>query len=218
MSNVIMGITISPAEDADMHRLFTITSLAFKDNEPFWDAMYPDHNTTSGREKGGARFVKAKNSDPNTTFVKAVDDSTGEIAGFAKWNIFKNFIPKPGKAEGDYWQTDEEKEYCQHLMNVFTEDRIAFLESRQGNAVNLDILVIDPKFQRMGIGGKLVEWGTGKADGLSFDACVESSVFGKGLYEKHGFVFEKDVTMRLPERWEARPRSRYAWLVRPKKV
>ena len=100
-----MGITVVPAEDKDMVRLFTITSLAFKDNEPFWDAMYHDHHTDEGRRKGGARFVKAKHSDPNTTFVKAVDDSTGEIAGFAKWNVFKNFIPKAGRTEGDYWQT-----------------------------------------------------------------------------------------------------------------
>ena len=213
-----MGITVTPAEDQDMVRLFTITSLAFKDNEPFWDAMYPNHSTEQGRRTGGARFLQAKNSDPNTTFVKAVNDSTGEIAGFAKWNVFKDFVPKAGKAEGDYWANDEEKQYCQHLMTVFIEDRTSFVQSKNGNAVNLDILVIDPKFQRMGIGGKLVAWGTDRADELGFDACVVSSVFGKGLYEKNGFVFQKDVTMRLPEQWEERPKSRYAWLVRPKKV
>ena len=81
-----------------------------------------------------------------------------------------------------------------------------------------DILSIDPAHQRKKVGDALVKWGLKKADELGLPAVVESSVFGKGLYEKNGFVFEKDVTMRLPEQWKGRPKSRYAWLVRPKNV
>jgi hypothetical protein len=64
----------------------------------------------------------------------------------------------------------------------------------------------------------LVQWGIDKADELGFDAIVESSVFGKGLYEKNGFEFRKNVTLPLPDKWADRPKSSYAWLVRPKKV
>lgn len=213
-----MSFILAPAEDADMPRLFEITSLAFKHNEPFWDAMYPHHDTPSGRQQGGARFVKAKHADPNTLYLKAVDASSGEIAGFAKWNVFRNRFQPPARAEGDFWDSPDDKEYCQHLMTEFNRDRIAYLKSTEGNAVNLDICVIDPKYQRMGIGGLLVSWGVEKADELGFDAIVESSVFGKGLYEKHGFVFQKDVTLPLPEQWAMKPKSQYAWLVRPKRL
>lgn len=213
-----MGFTLAPAEDADMPRLFEITSLAFLHNEPFWDAMYPHHDSAEGRRLGGERFVKAKHADPNTLYLKAVDEATGEIAGFAKWNVFQNRIPGPAKAEGDFWDSEEEKAYCQHLMTEFNIDRTTFLKAAGGNAVNLDICVIDPKYQRMGIGGLLVGWGIDKADELGYDAIVESSVYGKSLYEKNGFVFQKDVTLPLPAQWASRPKSSYAWLVRPKRL
>lgn len=213
-----MGIQTLPAEDADMQRLFTITSLAFKDNEPFWDAMYPHHTTEAGRRIGGERFLKAKKADPNTHYIKAVDDSMGEIAGFAKWNVFQDRLPASAKAEGPYWESENDREYAQHLMNEFSRDRTKFVESRDGNAVNLDILVIDPKYQRMGIGGKLVAWGVERADELGFDAVIESSVFGRGLYAKNGFVWQKNVEMELPEKWKGRAPSRYAWMVREKKA
>lgn len=213
-----MAFLLAPATETDMPRLFEITSLAFKHNEPFWDAMYPRHETPLGRQMGGERFVNAQRADPNTIYLKAVHASTGEIAGFAKWNVFHNRFPAPAKAEGDYWDSPEEKAYCQHLMTEFNRDRVAYLKSTNGNAVNLDICVIDPKYQRMGVGGLLVEWGVAKADELGFDAIVESSVYGKGLYEKHGFVWQKNVTLPLPEQWKGRPESSYAWLVRPKVV
>jgi GNAT superfamily N-acetyltransferase len=213
-----MNFITLPAEDADMARLFEITSLAFGKNEPFWDAMYPRHETPEGRRIGGERFIQAKHADPNTLYLKAVDENTGDIAGFAKWNVFRNRFPAPAKAEGDFWDNDEEKAYTQHLMTEFNRDRMAHLKLTSGNAVNLDICVIDPKYQRMGIGGLLVQWGINKADELGFDAIVESSVFGKGLYEKNGFEFRKNVTLPLPDKWADRPKSSYAWLVRPKKA
>lgn len=120
-------------------------------------------------------------------------------------------------AEGDYWPNEEEREYAQHLIDEFNKDRTAYVEAANGNAVNLDILAIDPAFQRRGIGGKLVAWGIDKADELGFETIVESSVFGRGLYEKNGFVFQKDVTLPQPQKWADRPKCRYAWLVRPRK-
>jgi hypothetical protein len=103
-------------------------------------------------------------------------------------------------------------------MTEFTRDHLAHLKSTNGDAVNLDICVIDPKYQRMGIVDLLVSWGINKADELGFDAIVESSVFGKRLYEKNGFIFQKNVTLFLPEKWAGRPKSAYAWLVRPKRL
>lgn len=43
---------------------------------------------------------------------------------------------------------------------------------------------------------------------------VESSVFGRGLYEKNGFVFQKDVKVTGPNGENG---GSIAWLIRPKK-
>lgn len=39
----------------------------------------------------------------------------------------------------------------------------------------------------------MVGWGIRKTDELGFDAIVESGFLGPGLYEKHGFAWQKDV-------------------------
>ena len=62
-----------------------------------------------------------------------------------------------------------------------------------------------------------MKWGTEKADAMGNEAVVESSVFGRGLYEKHGFVWVKDVVIEPPERFADRKRQEHAWLERPKK-
>ncbi|CDU25902.1 uncharacterized protein SPSC_06073 [Sporisorium scitamineum] len=51
----------------------------------------------------------------------------------------------------------------------------------------LKLLVVDPGFQRKGLGTMLVRWGTRKADKEGVDAWLESSPMGKGAYLKAGF-------------------------------
>lgn len=217
-----MSIKVLPAEDADMRRIFSIASDAFNVNEPLWDAMYPSHPESSGRDAGGERFLKIKNSDPNTTFIKAVDTSSGEIVGFAKWNVYaNNTFPDSSSIKGHesiYWaERPDEEPFSRHCMEVFVVDRNAAIKASGGNLVSLDILTVDSNHQRRGVGQAMVEWGTQKADALGVEAVVESSAFGKGLYEKNGFDFVKDVELEMPEQWKDRPKMRTAWMVRPAK-
>jgi len=182
-----------------------------------------------------------KNTDQHTTFLyvesrcptaifvtyfgvcrKAVDEASGEIMGMGKWNIYNNSLPDLDtiKPLGDYWDNDEEKMFATSMTQIFLQERNAAIKRSNGNLVSLDILAIDPKYQRKGAGDALVKWGTRKADELGLEAVVESSVFGKGLYEKNGFVFVKDVVTRPPEgeeRWKGRTAGQFAWLIRPKK-
>ena len=216
-----MPIHVLPAETAeDITRIFEICSLAFARNEPFWDLLYPSHWTPAGRTEGATRMLELHKTDPHCTFLKAVDTSTNTIVGMAKWQVYDNELPA-GFDSGeeipvaDYWP-EEEKSYVRHMLGEFVKDRHEKLRETRGNLVSLDILTIDPAWQRRGVGDALVKWGTGKADQMGVEACVESSVYGKGLYQKNGYVFLKDVTMAVPEQWEGRDKSRYAWLVRPK--
>ena len=215
-----MDLQLQEATDADMYRIFEICSLAFDRNEPFWDACWPQHWTPSGRQQGAERFTYIKNTDPNTTYVKAFDPSSGKLWGMAKWNIYDNHIPdfdKPDGDQGDYWDNTDDKEFSEALSKEFFKDRNAAITRTGGNLVSLDILAVDPNYQRKGVGSLLVQWGTEKADVMGNEAIVESSVFGRGLYEKHGFVWVKDVVIEPPERFAGRKRQEHAWLERPKK-
>jgi hypothetical protein len=65
----------------------------------------------------------------------------------------------------------------------------------------------------------LVKWGTELADKLGFTAVVESTPYGRGLYESEGFQFVDCWETRLPEKWEGiRGRQKFDWLVRPAKT
>lgn len=214
-----MGIQVLEAEDSDMYRIFEIASLAFGTHEPFFNVSWPNHLTESGRIQAAERCTKIKNTDPNTTYLKGVDGSTGKIVGMAKWNVYSNTIPEPEKEDGEkktYWDDPEEQAYQEHLAQEMFKERNAAIMRTNGNVVSLDILAVDPACQRQGVGHALVEWGARKADEMGVEAVVESSVFGKGLYLKHGFVFIKDVVLPVPEKWADREKQKYAWLVRPK--
>ena len=51
----------------------------------------------------------------------------------------------------------------------------------------LHILTINPEYQRRGVGGKLLEWGTQQADKHNEKIYLEASPAGRGLYLRHGF-------------------------------
>ena len=140
----------------------------------------------------------------------------------AKWNIFDRYVPADldsgGPPAGDHWETEDEASYAAVMTQLFLNERNAAIKRTGGNLVSLDILTIDPAFQRRGAGDALVKWGTALADRMGVEAVVESSVFGKGLYEKNGYVFVKDVVAKAPhEQWEGRPEGRFAWMVRPRR-
>ncbi|KAI7492758.1 hypothetical protein KC367_g9014 [Hortaea werneckii] len=140
----------------------------------------------------------------------------------SKWNVYApNTIPDfvgISRAVGDYYESEEERAYAGAMGKLFVQPRNEAIFASGGNLVSLDILTIDPKFQRKGIGNALVQWGTRKADELGVEAVVESSVFGKALYEKNGFVFVRDYHMVSDDaRWKDRPAGQFAWLVRLKK-
>ncbi len=200
------------AEDADMDRIFEICSLAFARNEPFFDATWPNHWTEAGRKQGGERMKKIKNTVPSTTFLKAVD-ITGKIIGMAKWNIHTGDIPdftkedSERKAAKGLWNDEFEDAYVNELIDGFMIERRAALVRNGGRMVGLDILTVDPSCQRQGAGGVLVKWGLEKADEMGVETVVESSVYGKGLYLKNGFVWKKDVELVVSEPYADRDKS-----------
>ncbi|PQE05025.1 hypothetical protein CJF30_00004809 [Rutstroemia sp. NJR-2017a BBW] len=241
-----MPLTIHPCSPADFPRVFEIFSLAFGQAHVFVNCMYPSHYTPSGRAVGATRMAEIAASDPNTKFIKLVDDETGEMVAWAKWNIYVDTIPEEKDITGDYWENDEDKQFVQHLTTEFMRKRRAAVEGERGNLVSLDILCVDPAHQRRGAGRQLVKWGTKIADDLGFtvsilipnlyfllclwndgmngrtntaeQAVVESSDKGRGLYASEGFEFVEKCETPVPEKWKARGAESFNWMVRPKKA
>ncbi|KAF4624454.1 hypothetical protein G7Y89_g13717 [Cudoniella acicularis] len=195
---ITMKLKLEICSDSDMARSFEILSLAFGHEHPYINAAYPSHSTPSGRAIGASQLLSIKHSDPCTTFLKVTDTDTGLMIASAKWNVYNQTIPPEWELDGDFWDTEEDKEYA--------------------NLLSLDLLTVDPKYQRQGAGRLLVQWGTTLADKLGFTAVVESTEYGRGLYESEGFKFIDRWETRLPEKWEGtKGKQKFIWMVRPAK-
>ncbi|KUJ14247.1 uncharacterized protein LY89DRAFT_708670 [Mollisia scopiformis] len=212
-----MGLKLEVCGDADMTRTFAIMSEAFGHEHPYIDAAFPEHDTPAGRASGGNRMLAIKHADPNTTFLKVTDIDTGLMIAQAKWNIYKNTIPPELDLDGDFWENDEEKEYAQLLCREYLIPRRRAIKASGGNLLSLDLLTVDPQYQRRGAGRLLVKWGTALADELGFMAVVEATEQGRGLYESEGFKAIDHWQTRLPEKWAGRGKQGFLWMVRPAK-
>jgi len=52
----------------------------------------------------------------------------------------------------------------------------------------LENLCVDPDYQKLGIGGRLVDWGCARADEEGLVCTLEASQEGMRLYLKKGFI------------------------------
>jgi len=75
----------------------------------------------------------------------------------AKWNVYGGVVPEEQDLEGDFWQNDDEKGYAQLLFREFLIPRRLAIKKLGGKVMSLDILSVDPNWQRRGAGRMLVK-------------------------------------------------------------
>lgn len=103
-----------------------------------------------------------------------------------------------------------------HIAVSSSPDVIGLETGRADQQPVLAILDTDPKDQRRGAGGMLVQWGTDIADKEGIPAYLESSAEGYSLYNKHGFKDIESWDFDL-EPWGKSGSSRIVWMLRPPK-
>lgn len=109
--------------------------------------------------------------------------SSATLAGFAIWiKITPHSTP-------DSTHTDQIEQRRPSLLNRFSAQLNRTREREMKNKLYwfLKLLVIHPIFQRLGLGSKLVKWGTRRADSENIDAWLESSPMGIKTYLNTGF-------------------------------
>ena len=150
----------------------------------FWENMICDELEESGSH-----------------WLKAVSTSTGEIAGFAKWQQ-----PKPGVApEVDLptWPDDADKALCDETFGAWARAhrdlmgtrghwcKLCFDADFRFNTLmrflDCEIVATDPKYQGKGAGSQLMRWGLRHADEQGVEAFLEASPDAVPLYERLGF-------------------------------
>jgi GNAT superfamily N-acetyltransferase len=175
--------------EADIPRVFEIVSLAFANDHEYVDAVFPAHNTPAGRKAGSERMLQLFHGDPYGNFVKCVDIETGTIAAAAKWNFYNGGeVPAQPAIDGDYWVNEEEKEFAQCIFHSFFAPRQCVIEETSAHLAGitpflflcdillthtaLDMMMVDPAYQRMGAGRLLVKWGLAEAEKMGVDVSI----------------------------------------------
>ncbi|KAF1958517.1 hypothetical protein CC80DRAFT_546747 [Byssothecium circinans] len=198
-----MPFKVEKCTEDDMPRFFELVSLAFKNHHEYIDAVFPAHTTLAGRIAGAERMLATMKTDPNTTFLKVVNDADEMIAG-GKWNIYDKFIPAKPELAGDYWPTEDEKDFVRYLFDGYLVPRFKAIEDSKGNLA--------------GAGRLLVKWGTAVADELGVEAVVEAGDYGRGLYEQEGFIVLENYECPVPDKYQERRKQKLWWMKRPAKV
>jgi hypothetical protein len=128
-----MPFVVEECTDADMPCIFELFSVAFGHEHEYCEAVFPDHDTPTGRAAGSERMLSFK-ADPVATFIKVVNEAGKTIAG-AKWNVYDGEVPPEYELEGDYWRSQEEKVYTNALFTAYLAPRRTAIKDSGGNLV-----------------------------------------------------------------------------------
>ncbi|KAF6818931.1 GNAT family protein [Colletotrichum sojae] len=154
-------------------------------------------------EESTTRLRAWHHADPTSTWLKVVDEETGDIAAGGKWCIHekgRNPYDKVDKVEATWFPEGEPREVATMLMNDFLGSAAKNVNRPH---VFLNILFTVKKHRRRGAASLIMDWGMERADRLGLDVYIEATPLGRILYEKYGLEviehrsFEVDES-RLP--------------------
>ncbi|KAI2618484.1 acyl-CoA N-acyltransferase [Hypoxylon sp. NC1633] len=179
-----MPLEIRPATAADAKRAAEIESAAYAPN-PFNAVLFPGPFPPNVLDGRAGQLAAELEKDPTARWFKVVDTDLPEpeqMISFAKWHIYADGPPPPSPRNfGPFCNV----EACELLFGSVATQRARVLEGRP--YVYLHLLHTDPKHQRRGAGGMLVQWGVEEARRLGLIAYLDASEEGHLMYQKHGF-------------------------------
>ncbi|KAI1381875.1 hypothetical protein F4677DRAFT_399974 [Hypoxylon crocopeplum] len=224
---------ISRAEDIVAG--FDCACLAFGDqtHDAIWMAMNPEWDKTGaeGRSRAAARMVEQwrqtthdSDGNANTVFLKATLPGQGGrlVVGIAIWaqlSMVKGRGDRPSDdlrstldLEALYPGNEAEQRYLCQVYRSFVKRRVEVVREKEGSrlpsVMQLQLCVVDPAYQRMGIASKFVQWGLDEAQRRGgLEAITEASGMGRSVYARLGFHGEgSDIKYDVDDEFLSRDR------------
>ncbi|EPS39558.1 hypothetical protein H072_6700 [Dactylellina haptotyla CBS 200.50] len=191
-------------------RLMDIVTAAFAEDQSFcW--RYPERKKYPAHDRHLYwRYLGAELLDPSVYVVVAyLNDNGKEVpVGYSTWERRGDGKKAEAKTRDSWLQRSErylftlqERVYSTLFPNpaayqpaidlmrqsfASTDEELAALPGFE-KYLHLNILVVDPSYQRRGIGEALVKWGVEKVKRENMPAALEASRAGKRVYSKCGF-------------------------------
>ncbi|RYO78152.1 hypothetical protein DL766_009344 [Monosporascus sp. MC13-8B] len=170
--------------------------------QKFFHVFFPTHG--EGADARGAAIDEAATRlktwhthDPSSYWQKVVDTDTGNIAGGALWNIHKeNPFANPKPPQATWFPNDSSREFAEQALRTHAAPRT---RAAQRPHVYLFIIFTHPDYRRKGVGQQFMDWGKNKADELGLEFFLDSTPYGRPLYEANNFVYIEE-NLNIPKK------------------
>ncbi|MCJ1289374.1 hypothetical protein MMC34_000906 [Xylographa carneopallida] len=212
-----MPCTVHLLFPTDLPTCTRILSRAFVHTSPIIDALFPHHDTPAGQAEAVTSFTKSLSTNPTAHFLKAVDDNTGAILGWGEWLVMDQGLYVEEKADDSKWESEAEREWAGVLWAPLGAVRAQAAERAGGRFLLLNLLCVDPEYQRSGAGTALMRWGTKIADERGVEAILEATPAGRHLYEQNGFEVVEQMKWEISEKFAGRSTPQLYFMRRPAK-
>ena len=132
-----MDFTVDFCKDEDFEAMMPVMFGAMAGRSQFVNAVYPHNLTPEGQKKHEQTFLYLKSIDPSQRWLKATDNSTGEMVGIAQWNVYDGAKPPEIELDGPpgTWDTDDDKEWAQAMFTAYMEDRRRIIREATGPVI-----------------------------------------------------------------------------------
>ncbi|KAI1110228.1 acyl-CoA N-acyltransferase [Nemania sp. NC0429] len=165
----------------------------------FFHISFPINGTSNeAREEAikeaAERLKQWHTDDPTSHWQKVVDADTGKVAGGALWNVYEeNPFANPHQVPVTWFPEGGSRTFAERTLEDHVRPRS---EAAQRPHIYLFIIFTHPDYRRTGVGRQLMSWGLEKSKQLDVDIFLDSTPYGRPLYEATGFEYiEENVTI-----------------------
>ncbi|KAJ0115044.1 hypothetical protein J7T55_001452 [Diaporthe amygdali] len=160
--------------------------------QKFFHVFFPTHGTghearEAAIDEAATRLKLWHTHDPSSYWQKVVDTETGKIAGGSLWKIHKeNPFANPPPSQVTWFPDDGSRTYVEKALERHSAPRARVAQKPH---LYLFIIFTHPDYRRKGVGQLFMDWGFEKAEELGFDFYLDSTPYGRPLYEANGFSY-----------------------------
>ncbi|KAJ7221868.1 hypothetical protein B0H12DRAFT_302297 [Mycena haematopus] len=213
---------ITDAGDFEPAFICLRNAFGHQTHDGLWTATNPGWDTPEGVVRGARKLADrwtASRDQGDVHFIKATLAGPGGeriIIGMAIW-VHASLVPGHGEGIRSidfthlYPDNEPEQRYLRQLLDSLRKQRYEVLkekarpESPQKSVMVLDLLAVDPAFQRRGAAKQLTQWGLDEAQRRGgIEATLEASKMGRLVYKQLGFREVGDIEYKVDEEFKER--------------
>ena len=195
MPNTLDSLTFEQTTDPkDCTRLVDLEVTCFDDSPLSRFCFSKPSDPVAARDSRANVYRDSLAREPQEFHLtRAVDNNSNVIIGMGLWRFFTDDpaqrIDEP--YNDNRWSDGTNREAANAMFGGMWKKRQELMKGR--GYLYMKTLVVEPGWERRGVGKRILEWGLREADERGLPCLISASPKGKGLYERLGWVEQTRV-------------------------